>query len=72
MAYSTHNKFIVVQWPESQALMDVPGFKENSLLINDGPLYDKYEDAAYMVNEEWLDSYYDSQLNALENQSPEQ
>jgi hypothetical protein len=66
------DKFIVVMWPESQILMDMPNFEHNSLLINDGSLYEKYGDSAYMVNEAWLDLYNESQLNALENQSPEQ
>ena len=48
-------RFKVVQWPETQEMMEREGFAENSLLINDGLLYNEYGDAAYMVREEWLD-----------------
>ena len=46
--------FTVVTWPESQELMEKEGFEENSILINDGPLYNQYGDAAYLVNLEFL------------------
>lgn len=46
--------FEVICWPEVQELFDIPGFRDNSLLINDGPLYDKYGDSAYMVDCDWL------------------
>ena len=45
--------FIVITWPEIQDFMERPGFEENSLLINDGILYEEYGDSAYMVRKEW-------------------
>ena len=46
--------FVAICWPDVQELMDEEGFEENSTLIIDGPLYDKYGDSAYMVNLDWL------------------
>ena len=46
--------FTVVTWPESQELLEIEGFEENSILINDGPLYDQYGDAAYLVSLDFL------------------
>lgn len=51
---SNEHVFVVITWPDTQELMDEEGFEENSILINDGPLYDKYGDSAYMVNLNWL------------------
>ena len=45
--------FTVVTWPESKELLKIEGFEENSILIDDGPLYDQYGDA-YLVNLEFL------------------
>lgn len=46
--------FVVICWPDIQELMDMEGFEENSILINDGSLYEKYGDSAYLVNLDWL------------------
>lgn len=46
--------FTVVTWPESQELLEIEGFEENSILIYDGPLYDQYGDAAYLVSLDFL------------------
>ena len=46
--------FTVVTWPESQELLEIEGFEENSILINDGPLYDQYGDATYLVAVDFL------------------
>ena len=46
--------FTVVTWPESQELLEIEGFEENSILINDGPLYEQYGDGAYLVAMEFL------------------
>ena len=53
---SQMDKFIVITWPEIQNYFEIRGFRENSLLINDGALYDEYGDSAYMIKESWLDS----------------
>jgi hypothetical protein len=47
------DEFIVITWPDVQILFDIDGFEDNSLLINDGPLYDEYGDSAYMVRVLW-------------------
>ena len=65
------DKFIVIAWPDIQDLMDKTGFDNNSLLINDGKLYEEYGDSAYMVRESWLDASNDNELNKLENQTYE-
>lgn len=48
------NLFTVITWPESQELLEIEGFEENSILINDGPLYDQYGDATYLVSLDFL------------------
>ena len=50
------DKFIVITWPEVQNYFELDGFHGNSLLINDGVLYEEYGDSAYMVRESWLES----------------
>lgn len=49
------NDFVVVQWPESQELMDKPGFEENCFLINDDNGLNKFGSSAYFVNKQWLE-----------------
>ena len=46
--------FIVITWPESQELFEIEGFEENSILINNTPLYEQYGDGAYLVSLEFL------------------
>ena len=46
--------FTVVTWPESQELFEIEGFEENSILINDTPLYEQYGDGAYLISLEFL------------------
>jgi len=46
--------FIIIPFPEVQLLQDIEGFEDNSLLINDGKLYEEYGDSAYMVRTSWL------------------
>ncbi len=48
------DKYIVVEWPESQKLMELDGFRENSYLINDEQGISEYGSSAYFVNAEWL------------------
>ena len=48
------DKFIVVTFPDIQDLMDLPGFDENSHLINDELGLDLYGSSAYFVKEQWL------------------
>lgn len=46
--------FIVITWPESQELFEIEGFEENSILINNTPLYEQYGDGAYLVSMKFL------------------
>ena len=46
-------KYVMVEWPDSQMLMDQDWFDE-CLLINSGKLLDEYGSSAYMVPEEKL------------------
>ena len=46
----------VIQWPEIQELMDLPGFSENSFLINDPLGLNDFGSSAYFVSKNWLDS----------------
>ena len=50
-------------WPESQNLFDIPGFEENSYLVNDDRGMEDFGGSAYFVDEEWLDSIEDGGEN---------
>lgn len=52
--------YVVVTWPDSQNLMEVEGFEDNSYLINDEKGMEDFGSSAYFVSVEWL--------NDLENQ----
>lgn len=43
-------KYVLVQWPDSQELMEYEGFNEHSSYAD----YDTFGPAAYFVEEEWL------------------
>lgn len=47
--------FEVVCWPESQMLMELDGFEENSYLVNDDKGLLKFGSSAYFVNRKWLE-----------------
>lgn len=44
----------IITWPESQDLMELPGFEENCCLINDDCFIDLYGSGSYFVNVNWL------------------
>jgi hypothetical protein len=48
--------YAVVTWPESQALMELEGFEENSYLVNDEKGMEDFGSSAYFVDEDWLNS----------------
>jgi len=50
------DKYIVVTWPDSQELMELEGFRDNSYLINDDKGLDDFGSSAYFVNEEWYNN----------------
>ena len=47
--------FEIVRWPDVQFLMDKPGFRENSHLINSVEGINEYGSSAYLVNSAWLE-----------------
>lgn len=47
------DKYIVVQWPEIQELMEIEGFRDNSYLINDEKGLEEFGSSAYFVNYNW-------------------
>ena len=47
--------FEVVCWPESQMLMELDGFEENSYLVNDDKGLLELGSSAYFVNRKWLE-----------------
>lgn len=47
--------YTVIQWPEIQAYMDIPGFRENSYLINDEKGMEDFGSSAYFVDVKWLE-----------------
>ena len=47
--------FEVVCWPESQMLMELDGFEENSYLVNDNKGLLEFGSSAYFVNRTWLE-----------------
>ncbi len=42
----------IIRWPESQLLMDKPGFEEHSYLINDEKGLDDFGSSAFFVESE--------------------
>lgn len=49
-----NDKYVIVQFPEIQFLMERDGFNENCCLINDEDFLSLYGNSAYFVNENWL------------------
>lgn len=47
-------RYIIVEWPYSQELMDYEDFDEHACLINDDSWVEQYGNASYFVEEEWL------------------
>ena len=47
-------KYLPVEWPYVQDLFEIPGFRENSYLINDDKGYEDFGDSAYFVSLEFL------------------
>lgn len=47
--------FEVLCWPESQVLMELDGFVENSNLVNDDKGLLEFGSSAYFVNRKWLE-----------------
>lgn len=56
------DSFMVVEWPESQELMDYEGFADNCTLI----LSDGFGSASYMVNKNWYSQLRNDELKKTE------
>jgi hypothetical protein len=54
--------FLVVEWPESQELMEYEGFMDNCTLI----LSDGFGSASYMVNKNWYSQLRNDELKKTE------
>jgi hypothetical protein len=52
--YADDDDFVIICWPEIQALMIHEGFDTNACLANDEWTLDKYGSSAYFVNRKWL------------------
>ena len=51
------DKYILIEWPEIQDLMEKPGFNQNACLANDVEFLEvntSVESSAYFVKESWL------------------
>ena len=48
--------YVVIGWPDIQQYMDIPGFEENSYLVNDEKGMEDFGSSAYFVDEDWLES----------------
>lgn len=53
--YTEKDIFVAISWPETQELLEKPGFEDNAVLINNRELYDEYGPQSYMVRKQWLD-----------------
>lgn len=51
---SRESRYVVVQWPDIQFLMEKPGFREHAYLINDDRGMADFGSSAYFVEEAWL------------------
>ena len=49
------NLYVVVEWPDSQELVNEEGFEENCYLVNDARGVEEFGSCAYFVNKAWLD-----------------
>ena len=47
-------KYLLVEWPEIQQLMDKSDFNEHTCLVNDESWVDQYGYSSYFVEEDWL------------------
>lgn len=47
-------KYVIVEWPYTQELMEHPDFNEHACLINEEGWLDRYGWMSYFVEEDWL------------------
>lgn len=46
--------YVIYTWPDVQELMELDGFRENSVLMNEPWAIDLYGSQTYLVNRKWL------------------
>ena len=46
--------YVICTWPDVQELMELDGFRENSVLMNEPWANDLYGSQTYLVNRKWL------------------
>jgi hypothetical protein len=51
-------KYIVIEWPESQYLYDIEGYRNHCYLINDSYGIEKFGSSAYFVEEDWYNENF--------------
>ena len=54
--YKDDELFIIIEWPDIQAYMELEGFEENACLANDYHFVNNYGSSAHFVNLKWLKS----------------
>lgn len=62
--------YIIVQWPESQELMEEEDFQDNAFLINDEKGLEKFGSSAFFVDEKWYELYYRYKDEVVEIKEP--
>ena len=51
-----NRKFIILPWEKVQAVLDKPGFQENSCIIENTYLINKYGSSSFFIDEEWYNN----------------
>ena len=49
--------FVIVEWPQSQLLSEIPGWADHCHLINDERGIAAFGSGAYFVNKAWYDAH---------------
>lgn len=49
--------FVIVEWPNSQLLSEIPGWEDHCHLINDERGIAAFGSGAYFVNKAWYDAH---------------
>lgn len=47
-------KYVIIEWPYTQELMEYSDFNEHACLINDEDWLDQYGPMSYFIEEDWL------------------
>lgn len=47
-------RYVIVEWPYTQLLMEHADFCDHACLINDESWLDQYGSSSYFIEEDWL------------------